>query len=141
MYCPECGAEYRDGVTRCHDCEVELVSHRPVTGSRRAPTAAHAARRGDQPVLVPAFRTTDPGLLPVIKSLLDSAEIPFFVQGEEAMGLFPLGAFGGHPSRARLAAVVHVPPDRVDEVRELLGESLPGDEAAVRLTPDAAIEE
>jgi hypothetical protein len=28
-YCPECGAEYRAGFTRCHDCQVELVDEPP----------------------------------------------------------------------------------------------------------------
>lgn len=33
MYCPRCGAEYREGFTRCCDCDVDLVpvpSERPV---------------------------------------------------------------------------------------------------------------
>src|SRR5216684_7010617 len=33
MYCPQCKAEYRQGFTRCADCDVELV-HEP-------PRAAH----------------------------------------------------------------------------------------------------
>jgi hypothetical protein len=29
MFCPECKAEYRDGFTRCADCDVELVANLP----------------------------------------------------------------------------------------------------------------
>ena len=29
MFCPECTVEYRAGFTRCSDCDVELVNHRP----------------------------------------------------------------------------------------------------------------
>jgi len=29
MYCPSCGAEYREGFTRCYDCDVDLVSEPP----------------------------------------------------------------------------------------------------------------
>lgn len=28
-YCPKCKSEYRDGFTRCYDCEVELVDSMP----------------------------------------------------------------------------------------------------------------
>ena len=29
-WCPKCGAEYREGFTRCADCDVALVDERPV---------------------------------------------------------------------------------------------------------------
>jgi len=29
MFCPECRAEYRDGFTRCSDCDVDLVERLP----------------------------------------------------------------------------------------------------------------
>lgn len=136
MHCPECGVEYREGFDRCHDCDVALVSG-PDSPDRGSSTRdGGLGRDDDQRALVPVLRTTDPALLPVVKSLLQSADIPYFVQGEEAMGLFPLGPFGGHHSRSRLGAVIHVPPDRVDEVRELLQEELDVDDGAVQVAGD-----
>ena len=37
----------------------------------------------------------DVNLLAVIKSILDGAEIPYLIQGEEALNLLPLGRLGG----------------------------------------------
>jgi len=43
MFCPQCKAEYRQGFTRCADCEVELVDELPAG----AIVAAEAAEAGD----------------------------------------------------------------------------------------------
>ena len=41
----------------------------------------------DHDDLVPVFTTADSTLLPVIKSVLNAEEIPYTVQGDEALGL------------------------------------------------------
>jgi hypothetical protein len=35
MWCPSCGDEFREGYTRCNDCEVALVAERPAVLSPR----------------------------------------------------------------------------------------------------------
>lgn len=110
MFCPECGAEFRDGITRCFDCEVALVDASP-------------AEEGDPDVeLVEVFRSADAALVPVVKSVLEGAEIPYSLQGDEASALFPLGTAGGGGDDRRLAVIVRVRGEQADEARELLAE-------------------
>jgi len=70
------------------------------------------------PVLV--FTTADVGLLPVVKSVLQSAEIPFIVQGEHSLAQLPTGLLAGPFARTGLAARVFVPAAHAAAARELL---------------------
>jgi hypothetical protein len=108
MYCPDCRAEYREGIEFCPDCEVRLVVELPPEG----PDAD----------LVPIFETADVSLLPVVKSLLDSAGIPCVVQGEEALSVLPVGRWGAGISQSGrgLAATIRVDRARAREAEELL---------------------
>ena len=72
---------------------------------------------------MPVFETADSTLLPIIKSLLDAAEIPYLVQGDHVMGLMPLGRFGIGVRKGVLGAIIHVPRERAKEARELLESS------------------
>ena len=62
------------------------------------------------------------GIPAVAKSVLEAAGIPFLVQGEEALGLLPVGRFAtGLTQRGQgMVAIIHVAEERADEVRELL---------------------
>ena len=112
MYCPKCGAEYRSGYSRCADCDVylvdQLVQERPVPDPNRE--------------LVAVFKTTDSILLPVVKSLLESAGIEYVSQGEEALGVLPLGPAGSKVSRAMWGATIHVAKEDAASVKELLAQ-------------------
>ncbi len=70
--------------------------------------------------LVAVLRTADGMLLPLVKSMLDAAGIPYAVQGEQALGLLPLGRFAVGVSRRGLGAIVRVPRSRRQEAEELL---------------------
>ena len=108
MYCPRCRSEYRPEHQRCVECDVELVAE-----------LAPGPPVGEQ-AMVSVLQSGDAALLPLLKSVLDAAEIPYIVQGDEAAGLFPLP--GGAPmfSRAAFAATLLVPRDRADEALELI---------------------
>ena len=109
MICPKCGADYRIGTGHCDACGFDAMESSP-------PVAESVP-------LVPLVSTTDPGYLPVVKSLLDSVGIPYFIQGEEALGLWPVGSLsGGLSAGGALRATIHVPEDRLEEARALLEE-------------------
>ena len=73
--------------------------------------------------LVRVFETADVALLPVIKSVLQAAEIPFITQGDEALGVLPVGRVGAGGISAGghgLVATILVARQRRDEARDLL---------------------
>lgn len=97
----------------CPDCEVSLVPQLP------------ERPEFSEDDLVRVLETADVAVLPVVKSVLRAAEIPFFVQGDEAMGVIPVGkvGLGGLTSKGHgLSAAILVPKDREDEARALLTE-------------------
>ena len=113
MYCPECRAEFRDEIAVCPDCEVSLVLELPPESEL------------DDKELISVLETADVSVLPVVKSVLRAAEIPFVVQGDEAMGVLPVGkiGLGGITSRGHgLSASILVSRDREEEARALLTE-------------------
>ncbi len=128
MYCPDCRAEYREGFDRCDDCGVALVEGSPPS---RAPSEP----------LVQVFETADASLVPVIRSVLEAAEIPFSIQGEEASALFPLGSMGGGRDDRELGIVVHVLESRAEDAKAVL-EALPTADAELDepVDPDEVIE-
>lgn len=79
MFCPECEAEYVEGVHGCPDCRVPLVPEPP-----------------PQPQLeyveyVTVMKTGNPIVLAMVKSILASAGIRHYVKGEVLQELFRVG--------------------------------------------------
>lgn len=83
MFCPECGAEFVDGITRCEECRVDLTPEPPAEPAM-----------DEQDALVAVLRTGDPLVVALAKSLLDGAGIDFFVKGEGLQDLFAFGRVG-----------------------------------------------
>ncbi len=111
MFCPQCGAEYRPGFDRCADCDVALTPEPP-------PEKDHQAIPW-----VRVFATSEADVVPVIKSLLQSAEIPFETDGEAMLNLFPSDLLGPVLSRPRGEVRFSVPEPHEAEARELLAAS------------------
>jgi len=70
----------------------------------------------------PVWETREVTLLALARSILESEDIPFFVQGEEALQLLPLGTFGAGLFSHGVGAIVFVPSDQATEARALLSD-------------------
>ncbi len=107
MYCPQCGAEFREGFERCNECDVPLVEKKP-------------AGLHDAEDYVTILESSDISALPVIKSLLGSAGIPLDIRGEGLMDLFPSEALGAPLHGSAGEVEIRVPKSRAQEARDLL---------------------
>lgn len=115
MFCPVCGAEYRDGFTWCSECQVSLVVERP------------ASEEGEALIeLRVVFKTGNPVLLSLAKSMLEEAGIEYVVAGEESQYLLGAGGsgIGFNPTTGPVRVQVRLQDaDRAREVLENLEES------------------
>jgi hypothetical protein len=79
LFCPQCGAEYREGISQCRDCDVALV---PVLPAREVPEWVD---------FVTVLVTRNHSELALAKSLLEGSRIPFFARNEEVENLIAVG--------------------------------------------------
>jgi len=87
VICPNCGAEYRPGFTRCSDCLVPLVESLPQPEPEPEPASHPQVDLSREPLeLVSVFRSIDPGRIALAKSVLRSADVPFLMHNELALG-------------------------------------------------------
>ena len=97
MVCPECKAEYAEGIRACPDCRVPLVRELPETP------------RPEYVEYVTVMKTGNPIVLAMVKSILSSTGIRYFVKGEVLQDLFRVGT-----------AEIQVGSDDEPEARRLL---------------------
>ena len=74
MFCPKCKCEYREGFNFCSDCEIELVENLPKEES--------IVEEFEYSEFVTIAETMDFSIIPIVKSILDSGEIRYFIKGE-----------------------------------------------------------
>jgi hypothetical protein len=77
MYCPQCKAEYRQGFTRCADCEVELV-HEPSSAAHGLGAAGEAGSQAEdsEDPFCSFWRGDDPRIHAELCELLSEEGIP-----------------------------------------------------------------
>ena len=78
MFCPECKAEYIDGIKKCPECNIELVTQLNNNEERG---------EDDLPKIIPVLSTYSHGDVAIIKSILDAAGIYYYFKGERHLGL------------------------------------------------------
>jgi len=103
MFCPECKGEYRDGFTRCADCDINLVDH--------LPEPEVAISDGVREV----WAGEDQGQCVAVCRQLRAADIPFRVfQQDEQVFMSAYASFK-----------IGVPPDLYDQAKEMIGSDGP----------------
>ncbi len=70
--------------------------------------------------LVELFRTMDLARLMVAKSVLDSAGLSYFVQGEDSLWRLGAGISGAFPIQTPISAIVFVHPEDLETAKTLL---------------------
>ena len=131
MYCAnrECpdvttsglAGEYRPGIYICPKCGTKLVEERPeFSGASRA-RHDEAAATLEYEEFVAVLRIHNTAVIPVVKSVLQSAGIRHFVKNERTHDLigYPRLSPGGY-NPILGAPEVLVEPERADEAREIL---------------------
>jgi hypothetical protein len=72
MFCPKCKCEYREGFDFCTDCKIQLVKELP----------SEELDEYEYVELITIAVTGDISIIPIVKSILDSGEIKYFIKGE-----------------------------------------------------------
>jgi hypothetical protein len=99
MFCPECKAEYVDGVTTCAGCGVPLVAALP-------PEPDHEGEG-----MVRVLATYNAGDIAIIESILEGTDIQYFIHGKNFNQL----------ESVVVPAYLYVARHQVNAAKELLG--------------------
>ncbi len=126
MFCPECGAEYRDGYVECYECEVALVDE--------LPEEKEEGFDGEMDTVI-VMETGNPVLLSLAKSTLENAGIEYFAVGEDVQYLLGAGGLGIGFNPTTGPVKLEVRPDDeeraralIEEIKESGQDSTPGDD-------------
>ena len=75
MFCPECKSEFIDGIKKCPECMVGLIEELPPEPKPAKPKFLDYAE---------ILANPNPADVAILKSILDSKEITYFIKGENA---------------------------------------------------------
>ena len=112
-YCPKCKYEYERNVSKCPDCEVELVATLPEFADYK---------RDEDVSSVLLYKTDDYMLAQLIVGALEQQDIPCWAKrlGMGRLGSFMTGAITHSVCDVPKAAEIYVHPDDLELAQEIL---------------------
>lgn len=110
MFCPNCGAEYREGFTVCSTCNVPLVNE--LLGQIEPGFIK----------FVTVYETGDPAFIAFAKSILQSESIKYFIRGEGIQDLFAGGRLGTGFNPVIGPVEIQVDEKDVEKAKDLLSQ-------------------
>lgn len=103
MFCPDCKAEYVEGITQCADCRVPLVWTLPAESKN--------TEIDREPIKwIPLLTTTYEADIALIKSILESEKISYWVDGEHR----------GLIRRGNMGSIVYIDESRQEDAQNLI---------------------
>lgn len=115
--------QYEPTITVCPKCEHILVDSRPEWAVVKIVDQEELIPEYTE--FVPACELDDASLIPLVKSLLQSASIRFYIKNETDQSLYGSGAIGLGHNPISGPPIVMVDPTAVGEASELLGDINP----------------
>jgi len=125
MFCPQCHCEYREGFTRCADCEVELVNEYPKGALIHNAATDGPADREDANAFVAFWQGDDERIHAELCELLSEQGIPYrSLRRQERLFAFS----------SRIAFAIGIPFSQFDRAESIIQEAYAVEEAAPSAT-------